>query len=63
MTWDSLNYINRTYYFNYYLIHMNTMNSIYNNATPSNHDSGGGFTGGSSGGDFGGGGGGGSGAF
>ena len=60
---DSLNYINRTYYFNYYLIHMNTMNSIYNNATPNNHDSGGGFTGGSSGGDFGGGGGGGSGAF
>lgn len=59
----SLNYINRTYYFNYYLIHMNTMNSIYNNATPSNNDSGGGFTGGSSGGDFGGGGGGGSGAF
>lgn len=60
---DSLNYINRTYYFNYYLIHMNTMNSIYNNATPSNNDSGGGFTGESSGGDFGGGGGGGSGAF
>lgn len=64
---DSLSSINRTYYFNYYLIHMNTMDSIYNNVMPNNDtsgiDTGGGFSGTSSGGDFGGGGGGGSDAF
>lgn len=63
---DSLNYINRNYYFINYLIYMNTMDSIYHAAIPNDSSigsSGGGFTGGSSGGDFGGGGGGGSGAF
>lgn len=63
---DSLNYMNRNYYFINYLIYMNTMDSIYHTAMPNDssiNSSGGGFSGGSSGGDFGGGGGGGSGAF
>ncbi|MGL5352560.1 MAG: DUF2207 domain-containing protein, partial [Clostridium sp.] len=53
---NQLNNMNNAYYFNYYLIYMDNMNSIYHTVTPdssSNNDSGGGFDGGSSGGDFG----------
>lgn len=61
------NSFNNIHYFNYYLLHMNSMNSIYHNVIPNDNrssiDASGGFTGGSSGGDFGGGGGGGSDAF